>query len=106
VTLAALLLGAGLVGALVSVSMDIGRKAGTQLEAYGANILILPLNGFQGAQGESASYLPEDRLAILQSQQDAGGLYYSPYLFGVVEASGKKAVLGGARLDLDRCHRR
>ncbi|MDP2659684.1 MAG: hypothetical protein Q8R28_03025, partial [Dehalococcoidia bacterium] len=59
VTLAALLLGACLVGALLSISMDVGQKAGRQLESYGANIVLLPKGGLQVAQGDGAGYLSE-----------------------------------------------
>ena len=100
VTLAALLLGACLVGALLSVSMDIGRKAGTQLQAYGANLLLLPRGGALAAQGDSGSYLAETELNTLESHQGAGSLYFAPYLYGIVEASGQKIVLGGTRLQV------
>lgn len=97
-TLAALLLGACLVGALLTVSMDVGRKAGVQLQAYGANLLLLPRGGVQATQGEAGAYLAEKDLAFLESQEEAGTVYFAPYLYAVAEASGRKVVLGGSRL--------
>ena len=102
VTLAALLLGACLVGALLTVSMDVGRKAGVQLQAYGANLLLLPRSGAQATQGDAGAYLSEKDLAFLESQEQAGTtIYFAPYLYAVTEASGRKVVLGGTRLQPD-----
>ncbi len=98
ITLAALLLGACLVSALLNVSMDIGQKAGRQLEAYGANMLLLPKSGLQLSQPNSTSYLSEASVASLESRQ-AGEVYFAPYLYAVVEARGQKIVLGGTRLE-------
>ncbi|MDP2937013.1 MAG: ABC transporter permease [Dehalococcoidia bacterium] len=97
-TLAALLLGACLVGALLTVSMDVGRKAGVQLQAYGANLLLLPRGGVQATQGDAGAYLAGKDLAFLESQEEAGTVYFAPYLYAVAEASGRKVVLGGSRL--------
>ncbi|MDP2726901.1 MAG: FtsX-like permease family protein, partial [Dehalococcoidia bacterium] len=98
ITLAALLLGACLVGALLTVSMDVGRKAGIQLQAYGANMLLLPRGGPLASQGDNGAYMSERDLDTLEAQQDAGGVYFAPYLYTVVQVSGQKVVLGGTRL--------
>lgn len=97
-TLAGLLLGASLVGALLSVSMDVGQKAGRQLEAYGANLILLPAGGLQLSQPGDASYLSEADLVSLQ-KQPGDTIHYAPYLYAVVETGGKNLVLGGTRLD-------
>lgn len=98
VTLAALLLGACLVGALLSVSMDVGRKAGAQLEAYGSNVLLLPRGGTGATQGDTGGYLAEEDLALLDAQAEAGTIHFAPYLYAVAEAAGQRVVLGGTRL--------
>ncbi|MDO8691086.1 MAG: ABC transporter permease [Dehalococcoidia bacterium] len=99
VTLAALLLGACLVGALLSISMDVGQKAGRQLESYGPNMLLLPKGGLQVAQGDGTGYLMEGDLSWLESLQREGTVYYAPYLYALAEASSQKVVLGGTRLE-------
>lgn len=38
----AVLLGASLVAALTSLSLDLGGKASRELRAYGANLMVLP----------------------------------------------------------------
>lgn len=97
-TLVAILLGACLVGTLLTLSMDIGRKAGTELQSYGANMLILPRDGLSAPGGVSEKLLLQRDISFLQSQQESGSLAYAPYLYLVVEANTQKAVLAGTNM--------
>src|SRR3972149_5543369 len=91
-----IVLGTSLVAALVNLSLDIPRKASSELQAYGANILILP----QTSPAGGGPYILEEDLTRLE----VGDLVqpvtaYIPYLYSQVEINGQKVVLAGTWLD-------
>jgi len=91
-----IVLGTSLVAALVNLSLDIPQKAISQLQSYGANILILP----QTSPAGDETYLLEDDLTRLEAGDLAQSITaYLPYLYSQVEITGQKVVLAGTRLD-------
>ncbi len=91
-----IVLGTSLVAALVNLSLDIPQKAGAQLQAYGANILILPQTSAAGDE----SYILEEDLASLEQGATAQSITaYLPYLYSQIEINGRKVVLAGTWLD-------
>ncbi len=80
----AVLLGAALVSGLVNLSFDTRRKAGRELLAYGAGILVLP-----GRQ----QTLREADLAVLEQFEEVAG--YIPYLYLAAEVEGQAVVVAG-----------
>lgn len=90
-------LGASLVAALTSLSLDIPMKAGAQLRAYGANLLLLP----QIPPGASEAYISESDLPFLAQGETAPAIAnYAPYLYSLVEIAGQPLVLAGTWLDV------
>ena len=90
-----IVLGTSLVAALVNLSLDIPRKASSQLQAYGANILILP----QTSPAGDETYLLEEDLSPLRQGDLAQSITaYIPYLYSQVEIAGQKVVLVGTWL--------
>lgn len=89
-------LGASLVAALANLSLDVPRKASSQLRAYGANILVLP----QISPGASEAYLGERELSFFEQGEMAQSIVsYTPYLYRQVEVAGQPIVLVGTWLD-------
>ena len=73
-----IVLGTSLVAALVNLSLDIPQKASTQLQAYGANILIMP----QTSPAGDETYLLEEDLTRLEAGTLAQSITtYLPYLY-------------------------
>lgn len=108
VAVVAVLLGATLVTALTTLSLDIQDKASRELRAYGANLVLLPEGAGPLGSGEAlkpsttaeGSYLKEEDLAALASQELASHVVgYAPYLYAVVELRGQSVVLAGTWLD-------
>ncbi|MBI4320543.1 MAG: FtsX-like permease family protein [Chloroflexi bacterium] len=104
VAVVAVLLGAILVSALTSVSLDARGKAGKELRSYGANVLLLPRSeSLQVGAGaldfgfvEDLSFIAEADLASLQSPEIASNLAgYAPYIYGIVDVAQQKVILGG-----------
>ncbi len=90
------ILGANLVAALTSLSLDIPKKAGSQLRSYGANILIIPVT----PPGVDEAYISEKDLSILERGEVAPSISsYTPYLYRQVEIDGQRVILAGTRLD-------
>src|SRR3990172_3095614 len=101
VAVLAVLLGGSLVAALGSLSLDVGGKAGRELRAYRANVVLSPrtataqtgLGGLEFGAVQEERYLAEADLTPLSDGQFAGEvLGYAPYLYGVAEAGGRKVV--------------
>ena len=91
-----IVLGTSLVTALVNLSLDIPQKASSQLQAYGANILVLP----QVSPAGDETYISEEDLPRLEQGELAQSIVsYLPYLYAQVEISGQKVVLAGTWLD-------
>ena len=90
------ILGANLVAALTSLSLDIPKKAGSQLRSYGANILIIPVT----PPGVDEAYISEKDLYVLEGGEVAPSISsYTPYLYRQVEINGQRVVMAGTRLD-------
>jgi len=95
-SLLSIVLGTSLVAALVNLSIDVPMKASSQLQAYGANILILP----QTSPAGDDVYITEEDLSSLEIGDAAQSITaYLPYLYSQVEIRGQKVVLAGTRLD-------
>ena len=91
-----IVLGTCLAAALVSLSLDIPRKAGSQLKAYGANILILP----QVSPAGDETFIYEEDLSRLAREELALSISdYLPYLYNQIETDGQKVVMAGTWLD-------
>ncbi|MBI2303695.1 MAG: FtsX-like permease family protein [Chloroflexi bacterium] len=97
----AVLLGASLVSALASVSLDARGKAGKALRSYGANILLvprsdsLPLGAGKLEVGSMGELIQESQLAALSDDIAPHMAGYVPYLYGVVQVAQQKVVLAG-----------
>ncbi len=95
-TVLSIVLGTSLVAALVNLSLDIPRKAGSQLRAYGANILVLP----QGSPSGDVSFIVEGDMSRLEEGELAQSVTgYLPFLYNQAEINGQKVILGGTWLD-------
>ncbi|MCL5957987.1 MAG: ABC transporter permease [Chloroflexi bacterium] len=106
VAVVAIVLGAAMVSALISTSLDTREKAGRELSSYGANILLLPratsLRVGTGALDfgslSQQGFIAEDSLEALGADDPATQISaLVPYLYGVVEVGGQRVVLAGTR---------
>ncbi len=97
----AVLLGAGLISALINLSNDVGGQAGRELRAYGANMLLLPRGAMPAVaaalQGLAVAErgIPEKDLAVLDSVEEV--IAYAPYLYLVAEIGDQPVVVAGTR---------
>jgi len=103
---AAMVLGSSLFAALLNLSFDAGGKAGRELRAYGANVLLFPREELRGPSAglealgvavEDAG-IPESSLGSLDGVDGIVG--FAPYLYSVVEVAGQAVVAAG--IDFDR----
>ncbi|MDO8577980.1 MAG: ABC transporter permease [Dehalococcoidales bacterium] len=95
-TVLSIVLGTSLVAALVNLSLDIPKKAGSQLRAYGANILVLP----QVSPSGDISFIVEGDMSRLEEGELAQSVTgYLPFLYNQAEINGRKVILGGTWLD-------
>ncbi len=103
----AVLLGATLIAALGSLSLGMKTQAGRELEAYGANIVLLPetMSLPAGAGGlafgniVSGGYIAEEYLGVLEESQARDVKGYTPYMYTTASYQGQKIVLAGTLLD-------
>jgi len=102
----AVLLGAGLISALVNLSFDVSGQAGRELRAYGANLVLLPR---EESTTETTSPLgttlakrtfPEADLAALDAVEAVVG--YAPYLYLVADIGEQPVVVAGTQFDRAR----
>src|SRR3990170_4183484 len=101
------LLGATLIASLVTLSLGMKTQAGRELEAYGANMILLPetMSLPAGAGGlafgniVSEGYIAQEYLGILEAGQIPEVKSYAPYLYTVANYRGQKVVLAGAIFD-------
>lgn len=96
----AVLVAASMVSALAGISLDIKDKAGRQLRAYGANIVLVPRAAEGGDDLLSPlreHYLSDQDLAGLDQDPAVAG--YAPYIFGLGEVDGRKVALVGTWFD-------
>lgn len=97
----AMALGSALVSGLLNLSGDIGEQAGRELRAYGANIIIRPneqslligMGGLEFGEVAAPQTLAEDSLE--QIKQVKGVVGSLPYLYAVVNAAERPAILAG-----------
>lgn len=103
----AVLLGTALIAALLSLSLGLGPKVRGELQAYGANLILIPqvttlemgAGGLEFGAVSQEAYISEEALASLERpplSQDI--IYYLPYLYAVVEVGGRQVVLAGTHL--------
>ncbi len=103
----AVLLGATLIASLVTLSLGMRTQSGRELEAYGANMILLPeaMSLPAGAGGlafgniVSEGYIAEEHLSLLESGQTKDIKDYTPYLYTVATYQGQKMVLAGTLFD-------
>ncbi len=90
----AIMLGASLAAAALSVSVGMEEKVGRTLRAYGANIVLVP----QGAAlGATDATLKESDLPGLNDIRSV--LSFAPFLYAVVESRGQPLVLVGTPIE-------
>jgi putative ABC transport system permease protein len=100
----AMALGSALVSGLLNLSGDIGGQVGRELRAYGANLVIRPREpSLRVGSGEldfgAVAATATIRASDLESVKRVDGVVgFVPYLYAVVEAEGRPAVLAGADL--------
>lgn len=83
-------LGVGIVGGLVNVYDDSSRKMSRQFRAYGANLLIYPVDGQTRIGADTLERLARE----LPAAKLAG---MAPVQYGIVYAENKPLVLAGTR---------
>lgn len=99
VAVMAVAMGAAMVFALGSLSLDMNDKIGKELRDYGANIVLVPSIG-SGSDAAVEPLLPEEALKALQnSTVNHYVLGAAPYLYGIAEIGNQKAVLAGTDFD-------
>jgi len=100
----AMALGSALVSGLLNLSGDIGGQVGRELRAYGANVVIRPREqSMRVGSGEldfgavaMPATIPESDLGSVKRVNGVVG--FVPYLYAVVEAEGRPAILAGVDL--------
>ncbi len=103
----AVLMGSAMVTALLSVSWDMEEKLAVEARRFGANVLMVPgndslldveFNSDNGGAGNS--FIRDSDIKVIGNKEYITGM--APYLYGVLEVNGKKAVLAGTRFDQAR----
>jgi len=104
----AVLIGAAIAGALMTVSMNVRDQVGQEFRQYGANILLVPKSNSisvtigdvdYGAVTEQ-KYIEEDDLDKITEIFWANNILgYAPYLYGIASAEGHNVVLSGVWFD-------
>lgn len=99
VAVLAVVMGAAMVTALLSVSWDMEKKLATEARNFGANIILLPQGDdlFDVAENGTADtgdgFIRDSGLSGIRKKEYIVGA--APYLYGLGEVNGKKAVLAG-----------
>lgn len=103
VAIFAVVMGATMVAALLGISWDMEAKFGKEARNFGANIVLLPkgdslldyeIGGTDNNNG--AVYLKGVNYAALKKDYIIGA---APYLYGLAEVNGTKAVIAGTQFD-------
>lgn len=105
VAAAAVLLASTLISALGTLSLQMERKAGKELEAYGANLLLAPrsasldagVGGLAFGDVREQGAMPEQALEVLDSGLIEGVRVYAPYLFALAEVGERKVMAAGTQ---------
>lgn len=103
----AMLLAASLVTGLLTISMEMQNKAARELEAYGANLLLIPrtvslpagAGGMAFGKVEAQGYINEQDLSYLESGEIRGLRSYASYLYSRASAEGQKVIVAGVLFD-------
>ncbi|MBI2832733.1 MAG: ABC transporter permease [Chloroflexi bacterium] len=103
----AVLLAATLLASLVTLSLGMKAQAGRALEAYGANMVLLPeatslpagAGGLAFGNIVSEGYISEEYLTLLESGQIKDVKAYTPYQYTVATYQGQKVVVAGTLFD-------
>ncbi|MBI2288695.1 MAG: FtsX-like permease family protein [Chloroflexi bacterium] len=103
----AVLLAASLIASLVTLSLGMKTQASRELEAYGANMILLPetMSLPAGAGGltfgniVSDGYITEESIRLLEADQIAEVRSYAPYLYTIASYQEQKVVLAGTIFD-------
>ncbi|MBI2848051.1 MAG: ABC transporter permease [Chloroflexi bacterium] len=103
----ALTLATTLISALLILSLEVKSKAGKELEAYGANVIVLPkgLSLPAGSGGLSfgyvttEAYVSEQALTPIDSGQVPGIASYVPYLYTTASLGDRKVVVAGTEMN-------
>lgn len=94
IALLALILGTGVISGLLSVYYDISLKMSKELRSYGANLVLVP------AQGKEGATLNQDIVArVLREIPQEKRIGYAPYLYGLATAKKQKFVAVGASFE-------
>jgi putative ABC transport system permease protein len=92
----AVVMGASIATAMLTVSFDINEKMGKELRSYGANIVLLPKSQVTQNGVERQTYLAEKELYKMKTIFWRNNIVgYAPYLSKVVDIDGKKITLTG-----------
>lgn len=104
----AVMIGASIAGALLTVSLNIRDKVGNEFRQYGANILLVPKTSSvsvtigdvdYGSVTEQKYIAESDLSKIDEIYWSKNILGYAPYLYSIVETEGHKVVLTGVWFD-------
>lgn len=94
IAILAVAMGAAMVFALGSLSLDMNDKISRELRDYGANIVVVPPVGGAGSTVEPL--LPESVVQALKNSEAAPYILGAiPYLYGIAEIGNQKVVLAG-----------
>ncbi|HWR45440.1 ABC transporter permease [Sporomusa sp.] len=94
IAILAVAMGAAMVFALGSLSLDMNDKISRELRDYGANIVVVPPVGGAGSAVEPL--LPESVVPALKNSEAAPYILGAiPYLYGIAEIGNQKVVLAG-----------
>lgn len=96
VAILAVAMGAAMVFALGSLSLDMNDKISRELRNYGANIVLVPPVGGAAGGAVAEPLLPESTVAALTTSAAAPDILgAAPYLYGIADIGGQKVVLTG-----------
>ncbi len=103
----AVLLAASMVTALLTLSMEMRSKVATELESYGANVLLLPravslpagAGGLAMGQVAVEGHVAEKELSGVTSGGIGGIRNYTQYLYAVANHQGQRVIVAGTLFD-------
>jgi len=99
VAVMAVAMGAAMVFALGSLSLDMNDKIGKELRDYGANIVLVPPAGHSANLAADPSFSDEALKALDNSSAAPYIVGIAPYLYGIAEIGSQKVVVAGTDFD-------
>lgn len=99
VAVMAVAMGAAMVFALGSLSLDMNDKIGKELRDYGANIVLVPPAGHSANLAADPSFSDEALTALENSSAAPYIVGTAPYLYGIAEIGSQKVVVAGTDFD-------